>query len=56
MFWKTTKTNKPHRGNVIKPREAAVAPEVAWQLQEGDSSSLWTIVMTTPDGHFKVGP
>ena len=45
-----------HRGNVIKPHEAAAQPEVAWQLEEGEGdSSLWTLVMTTPDGHFKVG-
>lgn len=41
-----------HRGNVVKPREAAAQPEVAWQAEEGDGS-LWTMVMTTPDGHFK---
>ena len=41
-----------YRGNLVKPREAAAQPEVAWQTEEGDGS-LWTIVMTTPDGHFK---
>jgi large subunit ribosomal protein L38 len=42
-----------HRGNIVKPKEATVAPNVAWQVEDGDEDALWTLVMTTPDGHFK---
>ena len=37
------------RGNVIKPKEATTVPHVYF---ESDSDSLWTLVMTNPDGHF----
>lgn len=36
-------------GNVIKPKTASVAPEVVF---ESDNDSLWTIILTNPDGHF----
>ncbi|KAK4019970.1 hypothetical protein OUZ56_001968 [Daphnia magna] len=36
-------------GNQIKPKEAAVAPSVVF---EGDPSSLWSLVLTNPDGHL----
>ena len=37
------------RGNVIKPKEATTVPHVYFK---SDSDSLWTLVMTNPDGHF----
>lgn len=36
-------------GNIIKPREAKSAPSVEFQ---SDPDSLWTLALTTPDGHF----
>ena len=39
-----------HRGNVIKPSEAKLAPEVEFSSDE--EGSLWTLVMSNPDGHF----
>lgn len=35
-------------GNVIKPSEATNLPEISFD--GGDS--LWTLIMTNPDGHF----
>lgn len=35
-------------GNVIKPSEATTQPEISFE--GGDS--LWTLIMTNPDGHF----
>jgi len=43
-----------HRGNVIKPSEAQSQPEVTFKYGdngEGDDS-LWSLVMTSLDGHF----
>ncbi|CAI9606395.1 unnamed protein product [Staurois parvus] len=37
-------------GNVVTPSEAAVAPEVTFDAQE---DSLWTLLMTNPDGHLR---
>ncbi|XP_069689575.1 large ribosomal subunit protein mL38 [Periplaneta americana] len=37
------------RGNVIKPAEAATVPEVTYT---SDPNSLWTIILTNPDGHL----
>nr|CAH0098953.1 unnamed protein product [Daphnia galeata] len=36
-------------GNQIKPNEAALPPIVSY---EADPSSLWTLVLTNPDGHL----
>ncbi|KAJ8922290.1 hypothetical protein NQ315_004229 [Exocentrus adspersus] len=36
-------------GNTVKPLEAKSKPEVAF---ESDGDSLWTLVLTNPDGHF----
>lgn len=36
-------------GNVIKPTEAVNAPTIAY---ESDKQSLWTLILTNPDGHF----
>ena len=38
-----------YRGNVIKPKEAQKRPQVHWPSKD---DSLWTLVMTNPDGHF----
>ncbi|XP_068120574.1 large ribosomal subunit protein mL38 isoform X2 [Hyperolius riggenbachi] len=37
-------------GNVITPSEAALAPDVIFEAQE---SSLWTLLLTNPDGHLR---
>ncbi|XP_077126940.1 large ribosomal subunit protein mL38 [Ranitomeya variabilis] len=37
-------------GNVVTPAEAASAPEVSFQAEEG---SLWTLLLTNPDGHLR---
>ena len=39
-----------HRGNIVKPREAAVAPTVEFPSAE---SGLWTLVMTGLDSHLQ---
>ncbi|EEZ99758.1 large ribosomal subunit protein mL38 [Tribolium castaneum] len=36
-------------GNVIKPADASNKPEVHY---ESDDKTLWTLIMTNPDGHF----
>ncbi|XP_019871903.2 39S ribosomal protein L38, mitochondrial [Aethina tumida] len=36
-------------GNVIKPQEASSKPEIKY---ESDDKTLWTLVLTNPDGHF----
>jgi large subunit ribosomal protein L38 len=43
-----------NEGNIIKPKEATACPKVSYALTgfESDPSSLWTLVMTNPDGHF----
>ncbi|KAL0279981.1 UNVERIFIED_CONTAM: hypothetical protein PYX00_001415 [Menopon gallinae] len=38
-----------HRGNVVKPAEALVKPNVRYASKD---STLWTLVLTNPDGHF----
>ncbi|XP_034254865.1 39S ribosomal protein L38, mitochondrial [Thrips palmi] len=38
-----------YRGNIIKPREALIAPEVKFNA---DKDSLWTLILTNPDGHL----
>lgn len=41
------------RGNVVKPHEAKNEPFVEFSSSDDESdSSLWTLVMTNPDGHF----
>lgn len=41
-----------YTGNVIKPKEASEAPDVTYNAED---ESLWTLLMTTPDGNF-TGP
>lgn len=38
-----------YRGNIVKPVEAAAAPEVTWPSRAED---LWCLVMTGPDTHL----
>lgn len=38
-----------YQGNIVKPREAEKAPQVSF---ESDPESLWTLILTNPDGHF----
>lgn len=38
-----------YNGNVIKPNEASNAPNIKYDAEDG---SLWTLIMTTPDGNF----
>lgn len=38
-----------YNGNVIKPSEASNAPNVEYSAEDG---SLWTLIMTTPDGNL----
>ncbi|XP_040288977.1 39S ribosomal protein L38, mitochondrial [Bufo bufo] len=37
-------------GNVVTPKEAAATPEVSFKAEEG---SLWTLLLTNPDGHLR---
>ncbi|XP_056378317.1 39S ribosomal protein L38, mitochondrial [Hyla sarda] len=37
-------------GNVVTPTEAAAAPGVSFEAEEG---SLWTLLLTNPDGHLR---
>lgn len=42
-------------GNIIKPKEATSCPKVSFKVPkmfESDPNTLWTLVMTNPDGHF----
>merc|ERR1719480_500084 len=39
-----------HRGNMVKPREAAAAPRVSWQ---SESDHLWCLMMTGLDSHLQ---
>ncbi|KAJ8937134.1 hypothetical protein NQ318_019396 [Aromia moschata] len=36
-------------GNIVKPSEAATKPEVTY---ESDENTLWSLILTNPDGHF----
>lgn len=36
-------------GNIIKPSEATEAPKIQF---ESDKDSLWTLILTNPDGHL----
>ena len=38
-----------YRGNIVKPREASVAPEVRWSSGPED---VWCLAMTGPDTHL----
>ena len=38
-----------YRGNIIKPREAAVQPEVTWSSKDDD---IWCLVLTSLDSHL----
>ncbi|KAM4691197.1 large ribosomal subunit protein mL38 [Rhinophrynus dorsalis] len=37
-------------GNVVSPSEALLSPEVTFEAEEG---SLWTLLLTNPDGHLR---
>ena len=39
-----------HRGNMVKPREAAAAPRVCWQSED---TALWCLMMTGLDSHLQ---
>ncbi|XP_046887699.1 39S ribosomal protein L38, mitochondrial [Hypomesus transpacificus] len=39
-----------HHGNHLTPTEAAVAPQVTFEAEEG---SLWTLLLTSPDEHLQ---
>ncbi|XP_053309575.1 39S ribosomal protein L38, mitochondrial [Spea bombifrons] len=39
-----------YHGNVVTPSEAAERPEVTFDAEEG---SLWTLLLTNPDGHLR---
>jgi len=39
-----------HRGNMVKPREAATAPKVTWK---SDNNGLWCLMMTGLDSHLQ---
>lgn len=36
-------------GNVVKPKDAEKKPKVTY---ESDENTLWTLILTNPDGHF----
>ncbi|CAH0547338.1 unnamed protein product [Brassicogethes aeneus] len=36
-------------GNTIKPKDAQSKPEISY---ESDSKTLWSLILTNPDGHF----
>lgn len=36
-------------GNVIKPKNAQEKPKISY---ESDEKTLWTLILTNPDGHF----
>lgn len=36
-------------GNTVKPSQAKSKPDVSF---ESDDNTLWTLVLTNPDGHF----
>lgn len=40
------------RGNLLKPEMSVTHPEVSF---ESNSESLWSLLMTTPDGHLEGG-
>lgn len=46
---KSDKMVTAYTGNVIKPSEASKAPNVKYDAEE---ESLWTLLMTTPDGNL----
>ncbi|XP_029456334.1 39S ribosomal protein L38, mitochondrial [Rhinatrema bivittatum] len=39
-----------YRGNVVTPSEASAPPHVTYEAEEG---SLWTLLLTNPDGHLR---
>ncbi|XP_070165402.1 large ribosomal subunit protein mL38 [Polyergus mexicanus] len=43
------KLARVYNGNVIKPSEASNAPNIEYDAEDG---SLWTLIMTTPDGNL----
>ncbi|KAJ1524752.1 hypothetical protein ONE63_009631 [Megalurothrips usitatus] len=38
-----------YRGNIVKPREAQKPPQVSFKAEK---DTLWTLVLTNPDGHL----
>lgn len=50
ILFQTTDLEIPvYYGNLIKPNEANSQPEVSYTA---DSNTLWTLVLTNPDGHL----
>lgn len=50
IFYQTEDLNIPvYYGNVVKPKEANIAPKVSYQA---DDNTLWSLVLTNPDGHL----
>lgn len=50
ILFQTEEFNIPvYYGNTIKPKEANSKPKVSYSA---DDNSLWTLVLTNPDGHF----
>lgn len=43
------KVIKVYTGNIIKPSEASKVPDVTYNAEDG---SLWTLIMSTPDGNL----
>lgn len=43
------KLARVYTGNVIKPSEAQDQPTIKY---DANSDTLWTLLMTTPDGNF----
>lgn len=41
-----------YHGNRLKPSDAKNAPEVKFDHKFGGGESLWTLVLTNPDGHL----
>lgn len=61
LILSTTSLSLLPAGNIIKPSDASNTPAVGFELpphlfenESGGSpeDSLWTLVMTNPDGHF----
>ncbi|XP_050302301.1 39S ribosomal protein L38, mitochondrial [Anthonomus grandis grandis] len=51
IFFMKGDTNYPvYYGNVLKPEDANQKPQVGFNCEDKDT--LWTLVMTNPDGHF----
>lgn len=50
IFYQTEEFKMPvYYGNTIKPKEADSKPEIRYQA---DDNTLWTLILTNPDGHL----